>query len=36
MAAFSGGTDLAYRATSLDDGIAWARYQADQQLAPAA
>lgn len=28
MAAFSGGTDLAYKATSLDDGIAWARHQA--------
>ncbi|AGB74903.1 MULTISPECIES: polysaccharide pyruvyl transferase family protein [Rhizobium] len=36
MAAFSGGTDLAYRATSLDDGIAWARHQATQPLAPAA
>jgi pyruvyl transferase EpsO len=28
MAAFSGGTDLSYQATSLDDGIAWARHQA--------
>ncbi len=28
MAAFSGGTDLSYLATSLDDGIAWARQQA--------
>ncbi len=36
MAAFSGGTDLSYRATSLEDGIAWARYQADQPLLPAA
>ena len=36
MAAFSGGTDLAYRATSLEDGIAWARQQAMQPLAPAA
>lgn len=27
MAAFSGGTDLSYQATSLDDGIAWARRQ---------
>ncbi len=25
MAAFSGGTDLSYQATSLDDAIAWAR-----------
>jgi exopolysaccharide biosynthesis predicted pyruvyltransferase EpsI len=30
MAAFSGGTDLSYQATSLDDGIAWARRQAGQ------
>ncbi|UWU25475.1 polysaccharide pyruvyl transferase family protein (plasmid) [Rhizobium sp. CB3060] len=36
MDAFSGGTDLAYRATSLDDGIAWARCKADQSLLPAA
>ena len=36
MTAFSGGTDLSYRATSLEDGIAWARYQADQPLLPAA
>jgi pyruvyl transferase EpsO len=28
MAAFSGGSDLSYLATSLDDGIAWAREQA--------
>ena len=28
MSAFSGGTDLSYKATSLDDGIAWARQQA--------
>ena len=28
MSAFSSGTDLSYRATSLDDGIAWARQQA--------
>jgi exopolysaccharide biosynthesis predicted pyruvyltransferase EpsI len=27
MAAFSGGTDLAYRATSLDDALEWARAQ---------
>jgi exopolysaccharide biosynthesis predicted pyruvyltransferase EpsI len=26
MAAFSGGTDLSYEATSLDDAIAWARH----------
>jgi pyruvyl transferase EpsO len=30
MAAFSGGTDLAYQATSLEDGIAWARRQAGE------
>jgi pyruvyl transferase EpsO len=30
MSAFSGGTDLAYLATSLDDGIAWARERAAQ------
>ena len=28
MAAFSGGSDLSYKATSLDDGITWARAQA--------
>ncbi|CAN7707542.1 polysaccharide pyruvyl transferase family protein [Neorhizobium sp. LjRoot104] len=28
MNAFSGGTDLSYKATSLDDGIRWAREQA--------
>ncbi|MCJ7996442.1 polysaccharide pyruvyl transferase family protein [Rhizobium cremeum] len=28
MNAFSGGTDLSYRATSLDDGVAWAKAQA--------
>jgi exopolysaccharide biosynthesis predicted pyruvyltransferase EpsI len=31
MAAFSGGTELSYEATSLDDGIAWARRQAGQR-----
>lgn len=31
MSAFSGGTDLSYLATSLDDGIAWARERAAQQ-----
>ena len=30
MDAFSGGTELSYRATSLDDGVAWARRQAGQ------
>jgi pyruvyl transferase EpsO len=30
MAAFSGGTDLSYKAESLADGIAWARQQASQ------
>jgi hypothetical protein len=30
MNAFSGGTDLSYKAASLDDGIAWARRQASQ------
>ena len=30
MSAFSGGTDLAYLAASLDDGIAWARERAGQ------
>ncbi|AYG61631.1 polysaccharide pyruvyl transferase family protein [Rhizobium jaguaris] len=34
MAAFSGDTDLAYKATSLDDGIAWARCKADQSSLP--
>jgi pyruvyl transferase EpsO len=33
MAAFSGGTDLSYQAASLDDGIAWARRQADMAAA---
>lgn len=33
MAAFSGGTDLSYRAESLDDGIAWARRQAKLEVA---
>jgi exopolysaccharide biosynthesis predicted pyruvyltransferase EpsI len=33
MAAFSGGTDLSYKATSLDDGIAWARHQASVRAA---
>ncbi|MGO7998139.1 exopolysaccharide biosynthesis protein, partial [Rhizobium ruizarguesonis] len=28
MNAFSGGTDLSYKATSLEDGIEWARGQA--------
>jgi pyruvyl transferase EpsO len=32
MNAFSGGSDLSYKAESLDDGIAWARQQAS--LAP--
>lgn len=32
MAAFSGGTDLSYKATSLDDGIAWARSRAGKAL----
>lgn len=32
MAAFSGGTDLAYLAASLDDGIAWTRHQAAQEV----
>lgn len=31
MSAFSGGTDLAYLATSLDDGIAWARERAARE-----
>lgn len=29
MAAFSGGTDLSYRAASLDDGVAWAQQAAE-------
>jgi pyruvyl transferase EpsO len=33
MAAFSGGTDLSYRAESLDNAIAWARLQADMKAA---
>ena len=33
MNAFSGGTDLSYKAESLDDGIAWARSQAGQRIA---
>jgi pyruvyl transferase EpsO len=33
MAAFSGGTELAYQASSLDDGIAWARRQAGMRAA---
>ncbi|TIS59725.1 polysaccharide pyruvyl transferase family protein [Mesorhizobium sp.] len=33
MAAFSGGTDLSYKATSLDDGIAWARHEASRGAA---
>lgn len=36
MAAFSGGTDLSYRADSLDDAIEWARIQADRFDQPAA
>jgi pyruvyl transferase EpsO len=31
MSAFTGGTGLSYLATSLDDGIAWAREQANRQ-----
>jgi pyruvyl transferase EpsO len=31
MSAFTGGSDLTYLATSLDDGIAWAREQATQR-----
>ena len=34
MSAFSGGTDLSYKATSLDDGIAWARRQAGSRSRP--
>jgi pyruvyl transferase EpsO len=34
MSAFSGGTDLSYQATSLDDGIAWARARANQGVGP--
>ncbi len=33
MAAFSGGTDLSYRASSLGDAVAWARGQADAKAA---
>jgi exopolysaccharide biosynthesis predicted pyruvyltransferase EpsI len=33
MDAFSGGTALSYRATSLADGIAWARAQAEEVVA---
>ena len=33
MNAFSGGSDLSYKATSLDDGIAWARNQASLRAA---
>ena len=33
MAAFSGGTELSYRAASLDDGIAWARHRAADKVA---
>jgi exopolysaccharide biosynthesis predicted pyruvyltransferase EpsI len=33
MAAFSGGSDLSYKATSLDEGIAWARAEADEEPA---
>jgi pyruvyl transferase EpsO len=33
MNAFSGGTNLSYKATSLDDGIAWARRQANVEVA---
>lgn len=33
MAAFSGGTDLSYRAASLDDGIAWAHHRAGGKAA---
>jgi pyruvyl transferase EpsO len=36
MAAFSGGTDLSYRAHSLDDGIAWARHAAEESAGKAA
>jgi hypothetical protein len=28
MAAFSGGTDLTYRAASLDDGLEWGKARA--------
>jgi exopolysaccharide biosynthesis predicted pyruvyltransferase EpsI len=31
VAAFSGGTDLSYMASSIDDGIAWARRQAARE-----
>ena len=33
MNAFSGGTDLTYKATSFDDAIAWARSQTGQGAA---
>lgn len=33
MNAFSGGSDLSYKATSLEDGVAWAREQATRSLA---
>ena len=33
MDAFSGGTALSYRASSLADGVAWARHQAEQAAA---
>lgn len=33
MGTFSGGSNLSYKATSLDDGIAWARAQAAQAAA---
>ena len=36
MAAFSGGTDLSYRAASLDDGIAWAQRAAEGAAGKAA
>jgi pyruvyl transferase EpsO len=36
MAAFSGGTELSYRATSLDDGVAWARRAAGKDAGKAA
>lgn len=36
MAAFSGGTDLSYQATSFDDGIAWARHRAEGDAGQAA
>jgi pyruvyl transferase EpsO len=33
MAAFSGGTELAYRASSLDDGLEWASGRANPAIA---